>query len=455
MMSHSGNGAALPHRRPLVRTPLPGPKAAAVVERDAELISPSYTRSYPFVMARGERVWVWDVDDNLYLDMTAGIAVTSTGHAHPRVVAAVQEQATRFLHMSGTDFYYELQIRLAERLNAIAPGEAPKRVFYTNSGAESVEAALKLARYVTGRPRVLAFIGAFHGRTMGALSLTGSKPIHRRGFAPLVPEVIHVPYAYCYRCPVNLSYPECRVACLDWIEEQVFAHLSAPDEVAAIVVEPIQGEGGYIVPPPDFLPKLRALCDRHGILLIADEIQTGIGRTGRWFAVEHWNVVPDIICVAKGIANGLPLGAIIAPRELMRWPAGAHANTFGGNPLACAAALATLDVIEEEGLLENARRQGRRLVDGLRALAERHGVIGDVRGVGLMVGAELVSDRASRRPAPELRDRLVHACFRRGLLVLGAGTNVIRFMPALNVREEEIDLALELLDDALSEVVGS
>ncbi len=451
MTSPFGNEADSTPLRPELRTSLPGPRAAELVARDRDLVSPSYTRSYPFVMARGERVWVWDVDGNRFLDMTAGIAVVNTGHAHPRVVATVQEQATRFLHMSGTDFYYELQVRLAERLNAIAPGDAPKRVFYTNSGTESVEAALKLARYVTGRPRALAFIGAFHGRTMGSLSLTASKPVHRRGFAPLLPEVIHVPYGYCYRCPVNLTYPECAVACLDWIEEQVFGHLTPPDEVAAIIVEPVQGEGGYVVPPPDFHPKLRALCDRYGILLIADEVQTGIGRTGRWFALEHWNVVPDIICVAKGIASGLPLGAIIAPRDLMTWPPGAHANTFGGNPLACVAALATLDVIEEENLLENATRMGERLMAGLRALAERHQVIGDVRGLGLMVGVELVTDRQTRHPAPELRDRLVQACFQRGMLVLGAGTNVLRFMPPLNIRSEEIDLALEVLDEALQE----
>ncbi|MBN1978889.1 MAG: acetyl ornithine aminotransferase family protein [Anaerolineae bacterium] len=440
--------------RPEIRTSLPGPKAAENLARDRDLISPSYTRGYPFVIARGEGAWAWDVDGNKFLDLTTGIAVTVVGHAHPKVVEAIRDQAGRFIHMSGTDFYYELQVQLAERLERIAPGDAPKRVHYTNSGAESVEAALKLARYETRRPRFLAFVGGFHGRTMGALSLTSSKPIQRRGFAPLVPAVIHVPFAYCYRCPINLTYPDCQIACLDWIEEQVFNHLTPPDEVAAVVVEPIQGENGYIVPPPGFHTKLRGICDRYGILLIADEIQSGMGRTGRWLAMAHWDVVPDIVCLAKGIASGMPLGAIIASRELMKWPPGAHASTFCGNPVACAAAMATLDVIEEEDLLSNAAAMGERLQAGLRALAEEHEVIGDVRGLGLMVGIELVADRETREPAKALRDRVIQNCYERGVLMLGAGRSVIRFMPPLNVTAHEIDLGLEILAEALKEAVA-
>jgi 4-aminobutyrate aminotransferase len=437
-----------------IRTSLPGPRAAENLARDRELISPSYTRGYPFVIARGEGTWVWDVDGNKFLDLTTGIAVTVVGHSHPQVVEAIRDQAGKFIHMSGTDFYYELQVRLAERLGRIAPGDAPKRVHYTNSGAESVEAALKLARYETRRPRFLAFIGGFHGRTMGALSLTSSKPIQRRGFAPLVPAVIHVPFAYCYRCPVNLIYPGCQIACLDWIEEQVFHHLTSPDEVAAVVVEPIQGENGYIVPPQGFHAKLRAICDQYGILLIADEIQSGMGRTGKWLAMEHWGVVPDIVCLAKGIASGMPLGAIIASRDLMEWPPGAHASTFCGNPVACAAAMATLDVIEEGNLLENAARMGERLQAGLRTLAEEHKVIGDVRGLGLMVGIELVTDRKTREHAPDLRNRVVQEAYERGVLLLGAGRSVIRFMPPLNVAAHEIDLGLEVFATALAAALG-
>ena len=448
MTQQPGNGAGVPTMAPDIRTDLPGPHASAEVARDVELISPSYTRAYPFVMDHGKRVWVWDVDGNKFLDLTAGIAVTSVGHSHPRVVEAIREQAGKFLHMSGTDFYYELQVELAERLDEISPGDAPKRTFFCNSGAESVEGAIKLARYATGRPRVISFIGAFHGRTMGALSVTGSKPIHREGFAPLMPGVIHVPYGYCYRCPINLTYPECDIACLDWIENEVFTHLTPPDEVAAVIVEPIQGEGGYVVPPPGFFEKLREICDNYGIVLIADEVQSGIARTGRWWGIEHWGVTPDIICSAKGIANGMPLGAIIAPRETMHWPPGAHASTFGGNPVSCAAALATLDVIEEEELLENATRMGERFIAGLDELAAEHDIIGDVRGKGLMVGVELI-DPITGEPAPALRGRIIQKCFERGVLMLGAGKNVVRFMPALNITAEEVDLGLQIFADAL------
>ena len=432
-------------------TQLPGPKGAAWLERDAAVISPSYTRSYPYVMDHGSGTEVWDVDGNRFLDFSSGIAVTSTGHSHPAVVKAIQEQAERFIHMSGTDFYYPEQIELAEKLNRLAPGEEPKKVFFTNSGAEAVEAALKLARYATGRPRMLAFIGGFHGRTIGALSLTGSKAVHRRGFMPLMPGVTHVPYGYCYRCPFNLEYPSCDVACLKYIEDEVFKHYVPADEVAAVFVEPIQGEGGYVVPPPMFHPRLRELCDRHGILLVADEVQSGIGRTGKMFALDHWGVVPDIICLAKGIASGLPLGAMIARADLMTWPPGAHANTFGGNPLACAAALVTLDLVAKE-YAANAAAVGAGMLSTLKAMQGQHPSMGEVRGKGLMIGVEMVKDKTTKEAAPDLRNDLVEACYRRGLLVLGCGPNTLRFMPPLNTAKPVADEALGIFEEALTEV---
>ena len=429
---------------------LPGPKGAAWLERDAAVISPSYTRSYPFVMDHASGTEVWDVDGHRFIDFSAGIAVTSTGHAHPAVVRAIQEQAERFIHMSGTDFYYPQQITLAEKLNELAPGEEPKRVFFTNSGAESVEAAFKLARYSTGRRRMLAFIGSFHGRTMGALSLSCSKAIHKRGFMPMVPGVTHVPYGYCYRCPLNLEHPGCDIACIKHIEDVIFKHYVPADEVAAVFVEPIQGEGGYVVPPAEFHPRLKALCEKHGILLVADEVQSGIGRTGKMFAIEHWGVVPDMICLAKGIASGMPLGAMVARRSLMTWPPGAHANTFGGNPVCCAAALTTLDLVESE-FMANAASVGTHMLAKLRAMQDKHPAMGDVRGKGLMVAVELVKDKATKERAPELRNEVVQGCYRRGLLVLGCGANTLRFMPPLNTPADLADEALGLFEEALAE----
>jgi 4-aminobutyrate aminotransferase len=430
---------------------LPGPRAAAIVARDDAVMSSSYTRSYPFVMARGLGARVWDPDGRAFLDMTAGIAVTSTGHAHPRVVDAIQQQAAKFIHMSGTDFYYDVEVNLAERLTALAPGDSSKRIFLTNSGTEAVEAALKLARWSTGRHRLLAFVGAFHGRTMGSLSLTASKPIQRARFGPFLDGVTHVPFPNPYRPPFGVAPSEAGSAVIDHIEHSLFSGPVPAEEVAAIFVEPILGEGGYIVPPADFLPALAALCKRHGILLVADEIQTGVGRTGKWWAVDHTGVVPDILTVAKGIASGMPLGAMIAPAEIMTWPPGAHGNTFGGNPLSCAAALATLDVIEEENLLANAATMGDRLMAGLLDMAKRHEGIGHVRGVGLMVAAELVADREGRAADPVLRDAIVDRAFHNGLLLLGAGKSSVRFMPPLNVTAAECDEALEILDRSMAE----
>ncbi len=428
---------------------VPGPKCKAWIERDHAHLTPSTTRPYPFVMDHGLGAETWDLDGNRFLDFCAGIAVCATGHSHPHVVRAVQEQAAKFLHMSGTDFYYPVQIELAERLNAAAPIAEKTRVFYTNSGTESVEAAFKLARYHSGRPRNLAFISAFHGRTMGALSLTASKPVQRKGFAPLVPGVTHVPYSYCYRCPFHLEYPKCDIHCVSYIDKTILGSYCPPEEVAAIFCEPIQGEGGYVVPPAEYFARLRELCDKHGILLVVDEVQSGVGRTGKMFAIEHWGIEPDIIALAKGIASGLPLGAIIARESVMDWEPGSHANTFGGNPVACAASMATMDLLED-GLIENAGQVGAYMVDKLQAMQARHDTIGDVRGKGLMIAVELVHDKASKKRAPELRNQVVQAGYERGMLVLGCGKNSIRFSPPLMVSQDDVDEALGIFEEALT-----
>jgi 4-aminobutyrate aminotransferase len=432
---------------PNIHTELPGPKARELLERDARYVSPSYTRVYPLVVERGSGAVIEDVDGNLFLDCTAGIAVTATGHCHPHVVAAITDQAHKLLHMSGTDFYYKPQIDLSQRLAELGPGPSRKRVFFTNSGAEALEAALKLARWHTGRSRALAFFGAFHGRTYGAMSLSGSKLVHRRGFTPLVPDIHHVPYPRgCHGCDA----PGSGCACVREIEETVLRRTAPPDEVAAIFVEPIQGEGGYHVPPAGFLPALRDLCDRHGILLVADEVQTGMGRTGKMFAVEHWGVEPDIICLAKGIASGMPLGAIIAKDEVMTWPSGSHASTFGGNPVSCRASLATLDLLEA-GYMTNAAERGEQLKQGLTKLQRQHPeFVGEVRGLGLMVAMDLVKQRNPYTHDPELRDAVVEAAFREGLLVLGCGESAIRFCPPLCITAEQIEVALQLLGRVLA-----
>jgi 4-aminobutyrate aminotransferase len=434
--------------------PLPGARAAAIVARDTAVMSPSYTRSYPFVMARGRGCRVWDPDGASFLDMTSGIAVTATGHSHPRVVEAIQRQAAEFIHMSGTDFYYDVEVQLAERLVALTPGAAHKQVFLTNSGTESVEACLKLARFATRRHQLIAFSGSFHGRTMGSLSLTGSKAVQRSGFGPFVPGVVHVPFPDPYRPPLGSTPAACGRAVLHFIEQDLFARTLPPEDVAAVFVEPMQGEGGYITPPEDFLPGLRALCDRHGILLVADEIQTGVGRTGRWWGVEHSGIVPDIMAVAKGIASGMPLGAMVARHDLMIWEPGAHGNTFGGNPVSCAAALATLDVIESEGLIENARAMGDRLLAGLRELQRRYDPIGDVRGVGLWTAIDLVEDRVTKKHDRVLRDRIVERAFHNHLLLLGCGKSAIRVVPSLVVSRDEVDECLERLDLSIAQALG-
>ena len=429
----------------------PGPKAKAWVKRDEASLSQSATRIYPLVVRKARGATVEDVDGNRYVDFTAGIAVTSTGHSHPKVVAAIRKQAALFLHMSGTDFYYPSQIKLAETIGRIAPGKNPKRAFFSNSGAEAVEASFKLARYRTRRPLMIAFQGAFHGRTMGALSLTGSKAVQRRHFSPLVPGVTHVPYPNCYRCPYGLTYPSCDLHCVTVIRDVYFKSTVPPEDVAAIIVEPIQGEGGVIVPPPEFHPMLAALAKEFGMLYVLDEVQTGMGRTGRMFAAEHWRVEPDIMALGKGIASGLPMGATVARADVMNWEAGSHANTFGGNPVACEATLVTIELLEQS-LVKNAAVVGEYLLSELAKMQARHRLIGDVRGKGLMIGIECVRDRATKEMAVEERNAVVQRCFRKGLLLLGCGQNVIRMVPPLTVTKREADVALNILDGVLHEV---
>jgi 4-aminobutyrate aminotransferase len=438
---------------PKILGPLPGPKARAVIEADDRLISPSYTRSYPMVAKRGRGCRVEDVDGNEFLDFAAGIAVTSTGHCHPEVVAAIQEQAAELIHISGTDFYYESLVTLAERLSAIAPMPGPHRFYYGNSGAEAVECALKIARYHTKRQQVIAFFGAFHGRTMGALSLTGSKPQQKRRFSPLVPGVTHIRYPYAYRgCSGGPEAEEAfALDCARHIEEKLFRTTIAPEEVAAIFIEPIQGEGGYVVAPTIFMQELRRICDKYGILLVADEVQSGAGRTGKWWAIEHTGVEPDIVCMAKGIASGMPLGVCMTRAEIMDWVPGSHASTFGGNPISIAAALATMDILQREAI-SNAAVIGEEMLIRLRNWPTKHPIVGDVRGRGLMIGIEIVKDQASREVAGPWRDRIVELAFERGLLILGCGETSIRLAPPLIVNTHEAEIALDVLEECVSVV---
>ena len=434
----------------IVVTP-PGPKARAIVERQDRWASTSYRKEYPLVVARGARAIVEDVDGNRFLDFMGGIAVAATGHAHPKVVRAIQEAASRFLHICGSDFYYDGFAALCERLARLAPGSSKKRVFLTNSGTEAVEGAIKLARQSTGRAALIAFTGAFHGRTMGGLSLTASKAAQRAGFAPFVPEVHHVPYGYRYRCDYCRREPACTMRCVTAIEDDLFVKKVDPQDVAAIFVEPIQGEGGYIVPPPGYLKALRELCDRHGILLVCDEVQTGIGRTGKMFACEYDGLEPDVLLVSKGLASGMPVGAIIAKESVMRWQPGTHGSTFGGNPVCCAAALATIDLVEHE-LLPGVTTMGERLFAGLRRLQERYPSIGDVRGRGLMIGVEFVEGRDTREPAPAIPHDLVERAFKKGLLLLGAGRSTLRLAPPLVIDEYDVDTALRIIEECLREM---
>jgi 4-aminobutyrate aminotransferase len=436
---------------PKIKTALPGPNAKRVLAGDDRYISPSYTRSYPLVAKSGRGIVVTDVDGNEFFDFSAGIAVTSTGHCHPEVVAAIQKQAGELIHMSGTDFYYESMITLAERLSKIAPMPAPHRIYYGNSGAEAVEAALKLARYHTKRPNVIAFFGAFHGRTMGALSLTASKPQQKRRFAPLVPGVTHVRYPDVYRgCSGGAQDAEAfALGCARYIEDKLFKTILPPEEVAAIFIEPVQGEGGYVVAPTPFMQELRRICDKHGILLVVDEVQSGIGRTGKWWAVEHTGVQPDIICSAKGIASGMPLGVMMSRADIMDWVPGSHASTFGGNPVCIAAALATLDVIEKENLLQNSAEVGAHMLKRMADWPKKHRIVGDVRGRGLMIGVEIVKDQKTKEYGAELRDKIVELAFERGILFLGCGPSTVRIAPPLVVTKDEADAAIDALEESV------
>jgi len=439
---------------PEIKTALPGPKAAALIARDSKRVSPSYTRDYPFVMAKGQGAVVEDVDGNVFLDCAAGIAVTGTGHSHPAVVNAIVEQVHKYLHMSGTDFYYEPQVELAEKVAGIVPISGEVKCFFGNSGTEANEAAIKMARYHTKRVNIIAFLGSFHGRTLGSLALTSSRAVQRTGFGPMMPGVYHAPYANPYRNPFNASPDACAAAAINYIEDQIFTNLVSPDEVAAIVVEPIQGEGGYVVPPAAFHQQLRALATRHGIMLVADEVQSGMGRTGKMFACEHFGFEPDIISIAKGIASGMPLSITAARAEVMDWKPGAHASTFGGNPVSCAAALATIDVLKS-GLIKNAETVGAHLMRRLNGLKDKYALIGDVRGHGLMIGVEFVRDRVTKERATTERDRIVQEMFKRGVLILGAGRNALRFAPPLVLSTDQADAIVDIFEQALKVVSGS
>ena len=435
----------------IVVTP-PGPKAKAIVERDRAVISPSFGRVYPLVIESGQGCIITDVDGNKFIDMNAGLAVCSVGHGHPMVVEAIKEQADRFLHYSYTDFYYENYVDLGETLHELLPGDFKKKFYYGNSGAESVEAAIKLSRWHSKRQGILAYIGAFHGRTMGAVSLTASKPAQRRYFAPLIPGVEHIFYPYCYRCPFNLEFPDCGFRCVSYIDEYLFHKFVPPEEVAMVLAEPIQGEGGYVVPPKGYFRELKKLCDEHGILLGMDEVQSGIGRTGKWFGIDHFDAVPDIVCMAKGIAAGMPLGVTASRAELMDWTPGSHASTFGGNPVSCAAAQKVIEVIKEENLLENTLEQGSYIKKRLCEMMDDHPMMGDVRGLGLMVGAELVKDKETKEPAKDEAGEVMMRCFKKGVAFVTCGVSTIRMMPPLVITRELAESAVDVFEECLGEV---
>jgi 4-aminobutyrate aminotransferase len=430
----------------------PGPKARKLVRRDEASISPSYVRYYPLVIELGRDCVVKDVDGNEYIDFNSGLACLNVGHNHPKVVNAIKNQCDKFLHYSNTDFYYREVVNLAEKMFAITPGRFEKKAYFGNSGAEALEAAAKLSKWHTRRHQFIAFIGGFHGRTLGTLSLTGSKLVQRRHFFPMLPGITHVPYPYCYRCPFKLSHPDCDYWCVNFIDELVLRKYVPPEEVAGIVFEPIQGEGGYVVPPPKYFQRLKRLADKYGLLLIDDEVQSGIGRTGRWFAIEHWKVKPDVVCAAKALASGLPLGATVSRARLMDWEGGSHASTFGGNPLACVAALAVIDVIKEERLLENAEKQGNHIMKWLQNLKEEREIVGDVRGKGLMIGIEIVEDKETKKPGADKANEVMLRCWRRGIAMIACGVSTLRIIPPLTITRELVDAGLEIIEDVIKEV---
>jgi len=438
----------------IVVTP-PGPKARELIRADESYISKSMVRWFPLAAESGSGCIVRDVDGNEYIDFNSGLAVLNVGHCHPRVVSAINEQTKKLIHYSYTDFYYRAIVDLSIELTKITPGTFPKRVFLSNSGAEAVEAAMKMTKWHTRNSLFLAYTGAFHGRTQGAMSLTASKPIQRRHFFPLVPGVTHVPYPYCYRCPFHLSYPECHLWCVDFIDEEVLSKYVPPEDVAAMFVEAIQGEGGYVVPPDDYFTRLRKILDKYNLIMIDDEIQSGVGRTGKWFAIEHFNVVPEAVCVAKAMGSGLPIGALVSKDELMDWEGGSHATTFGGNPVACAAGLAVIEAIREERLLENATKQGAHLLNRLKEMQSKYQILGDVRGKGLMVGAEIVKDPDTRQAASELAQEIMMKCFKRGLAIITAGKSTMRFVPPLVITRELLDAGLDVFEGVVKEVASS
>jgi 4-aminobutyrate aminotransferase len=435
----------------IVVTP-PGPKARELVKKDEQLISPSYGRFYPLVVESGKGCIIKDVDGNEFIDFNSGLVCMNVGHNHPKVVSAIKNQCDRFLHYSNTDFYYREVIELAEKLAQITPGSPDKKVYFGNSGAEAVEGAIKIAKWHSRRQLFIAFISAFHGRTIGALSFTASKPTQKRYFFPLMPGVTHVPYPYCYRCPFKLSYPSCHYWCVDFIDEYVLQKYVPPEDTAAILVEPIQGEGGYVVPPPEYFQRLKKITDKYGMLFIVDEVQTGVGRTGKWWAIEHWGVEPDIVCSAKGLASGMPLGATIAKSKVMDWVPGSHASTFGGNPLSCVAASAVIDAIQEEKLLDNATKQGAYIMKRFGELEDKSEIIGDVRGKGLMIGVEIVENKESKKPAPQKASEIMMRSWKRGVNVITCGASTIRIAPPLVITRELVDSALNILETSIKEV---
>jgi 4-aminobutyrate aminotransferase len=432
----------------------PGPKGRELLKKDERYVSPSYSRYYPLVVDSGKDCVVKDVDGNEFIDFNAGIACLNVGHNHPKIVDAIKSQCDRFLHYSNTDFYYEQVINLAEKLAELTPGVPEKKTYFGNSGTEAIEAAVKLAKWHTRKQLFIAFTGAFHGRTMGSLSFTASKPTQRRHFFPLMPGVTHVPYAYCYRCPFKLTFPDCDYWCVGFIDEMVLQKYAPSEDVAAFVFEPIQGEGGYIDPPPEYFQKLKKLADKYGILMIDDEVQSGIGRTGKWFAIEHWGVEPDIVCSAKALASGLPIGAATASSKIMDWHAGTHASTFGGNPLSCAAALAVIDVMKEEKLLENANKQGVYALKRLNEFAQKNSVVGEVRGKGLMIGVELVENKEDKKPASEKARQVMVRSWKRGVAIVTCGVSTLRLSPPLTMQREMLDAGLDIVEDSINEVAA-
>jgi len=430
----------------------PGPKAREIVERDEKVISQSFVRFYPLVIENGKGCILRDVDGNEYIDFNSGLVCLNVGHCHPKVIDAIKKQSERYLHYSITDFLYREVVDLAEKLGEITPGKYAKKVFFGNSGAEAIEGAAKLAKWHMRRPRFIAFISAFHGRTLGAVSFTASKPVQMRYFFPMVPGVTHVPYPYCYRCPYKMTYPDCDFWCVDFIDEYVLQKYVPPEEVAAFVFEPIQGEGGYVVPPDDYFKRLKKLADKYGILLIDDEVQAGMGRTGKWCAIEHWNIEPDIVCLAKSIAAGMPLSAIVARDKIMDWEGGTHASTFGGNPVSCAAALAVIDIIKNEKLLDNATQQGAYIMKQMKEFMNESEIVGDVRGKGLMIGVEIVEDKKSKKPAGEKANEIMMRSWRRGVALITCGKSTLRIVPPLVITRELVDSALDIITSTIKEV---